>query len=248
MARKFIVNEKDITLLNEGIYKITGDEIKHVKAMRHCVSDVIIINNINFEITEINKKYIICRKLGEILENISRNVSVTLFQSFLKGDKMELVTEKSVEIGSKKIVPFFSTNTVVKLDDKTKIKRKDKLTKISLEAIKQCGRTDKFEVCEFVDFNTLLKIIEEYDICIFAYENEKKQLKDVINTIKNTKRIYKNIAIIIGPEGGFTENEVLRLNEIANVNTVSLGNIIQKAETAGIYLQSIITYEFEENI
>ena len=246
MARKFIVASTDIIKLSDLDFKIIGSEVHHIQVLRHKVGDVIIINNTNFEIVSIKKKDITVKKLGEIVDNISRNCNVTLFQSFLKSDKMEIVVQKAVEIGSKNIVPFFSSNTVVKLDNKTKIKRKEKLEIIALEAIKQCGRTDDVVINDFLLFNDVVEKVKGYDLCIFAYENETVNIKQVIQNIKNTKRIYNNIAIIIGPEGGFTSNEVSILKNIDNVHTVSLGDIILKAETAGIYVQSIVMYEFEK--
>ena len=246
MARKFIVASTDIIKLSDLDFKIIGSEVHHIQVLRHKVGDVIIINNTNFEIVSIKKKDITVKKLGEIVDNISRNCNVTLFQSFLKSDKMEIVVQKAVEIGSKNIVPFFSSNTVVKLDNKTKIKRKEKLEIIALEAIKQCGRTDDVVINDFLLFNDVVEKVIGYDLCIFAYENETVNIKQVIQNIKNTKRIYNNIAIIIGPEGGFTSNEVSILKNIDNVHTVSLGDIILKAETAGIYVQSIVMYEFEK--
>lgn len=245
MARKFIVDLKDINKAYDNDLKIIGNEVKHIKILRHKVSDIIIINNANYEIKEISKKFIVVTKLGDIVENISRNCDVTLFQSFLKGDKMEMVVQKATEVGSKNIVPFFSTNTVVKLDNKAKDKRKLKLETVAAEAIKQCGRTDEVKVLDFANFNEMLDSVLEYDVCIFAYEKETTSLKDVITKIKNDNNSAKNIAVIVGPEGGFTDEENTKLSGLDNVYTVSLGNIILKAETAGIYLQSIVMYEFE---
>lgn len=247
MARKFIVDLKDINKYHDNDLKIIGSEVKHINVLRHKISDIIIINNANYEIKDISKKYVIVTKLGDIEEDISRNCNVTLFQSFLKGDKMETVIREATEVGSKAFVGFFSTNTVVKLDSKAKIKRKLKLENVCLEAIKQCGRTDKINVFDFINFNDMLIGLKEYDVCIFAYEKENTSLKEVINNIKRqSEGMVKNIAVIIGPEGGFTEDESKRLKSLDNVYSVSLGNIILKSETAGIYLESIIMYEFEK--
>ena len=246
MARKFIVDDKDIIKLSDLDFKIVGNEVRHIQVLRHKINDVIIINNFNFEIVDISKKDITVKKLGEIVEKVQRNCNVTLFQSFLKGDKMDMVVQKAVEIGSNKVIPFFSSNTIVKLDNKAKIKRKEKLEIVALEAIKQCGRTDDVIINEPLNFNEMLENIKEYDLCIFAYEKETINIRNVIQSIKNTKRIYKNIAIIVGPEGGFTTLESEVIKKCENVHTVSLGNIILKAETASIFLQSIIMYEFDK--
>ena len=125
------------------------------------------------------------------------------------------------------------------------MKRYDKFVKISEESIKQCGRTDKININKFLDFNELSEVLSKHDFCIFAYENEDNLLKDVILKLKDKKIEYNDIAIIIGPEGGFNKTEVDTLASLDNVYVVSLGKRILRAETATINLISIIMYEFE---
>jgi 16S rRNA (uracil1498-N3)-methyltransferase len=149
-----------------------------------------------------------------------------------------------VELGVSKIVPFFSSNVVVKLDEKDRLKRQTKLQKIADEACKQCGRTDTVEVATFVNFKDLEKEFILEDKVFFAYEASKESLRVEINEAK--EKDLKNIGIVIGAEGGFTPKEAEELKEIENVAVVGLGERILRAETAALNLISIIIYEMEE--
>ncbi len=238
--------EKDITETNlRELYKLTGEELKHIQVLRFKIGDNIVVNNMECNILYISKDFLIVNKLKDIEEKGKPNVNITLYPAFLKSDKMDYLVQKVVELGVTSVVPFFCKNTIVKLEDKDRLKRQDKLQKICIEATKQCGRTDEVIVNEFLNFNDMLKIINKHDFCIFAYENETTSIKSVISNLKNENKNYKDIAIIVGPEGGFDFNEVELLKKNSNVYTVSLGERILRAETASINLISILMYEFD---
>ena len=245
MARRFIVNKEDIRYLPESDeYTIKGNEVKHIQVLRHDIGDNITINNEIYEITKIKKDEIILKYIKEApLKGIPK-VNITLYMAFLKSDKMDFVVQKAVEIGVKKIVPFFSSNVIVKLEEKDRIKRRQKLQKIADEACKQCGRMDIVEVEEFENFQELKNTIENEEKVFFAYEASEDSLKREINVTKENK--YSNIGIIIGAEGGFTPKEANELEKIENVSCVSLGKRILRAETAALNLLSILMYEMEE--
>lgn len=243
MARRFIVEDIDLKIEND-IVNVVGKEVKHINILRHNVGDTIIINEYICEILKIDKKEIVCKILKKAEERGVPSTKITLFQSLLKSDKMDYVIQKAVEIGVSKIYPMESKNIVVKLDVKDKIKKCERYNKISKEASKQCGRTDIVNVCDIIKFNeNAEEILKSYDAVLFAYEAEEKSLKTAVNKIKEDK--CKNIAIIIGPEGGFLEEEVEKFSKLPNVYTVSLGQRILRAETASLNLLSILIYELE---
>lgn len=267
MARQFIFKENDITEVSEAylndvpgfrcidknicisnqLYRLTGEELKHIHVLRYKVEDSIVINNMQCNILHISKDNVIVDKVKDLDEKGKPNISLTLYPAFLKSDKMDYLVQKAVELGTTDITPFFSSNTVVKLEDKDKSKRREKLQKIAIEATKQCGRTDEVNVHEFLNFNNLLNSILKYDFCIFAYEKEKLSIKSVINNLKKENTGYKDIAIVVGPEGGFTSKEANELSKISNVHIVSLGERILRAETASVNLITILMYEFDNN-
>lgn len=243
MARRFIVDDKDITKIGENKIQIVGKEVKHIQVLRHNIGDVIILNEYDCKIIDMKSHSIDL----EILQNTKPvgipNIDTTLYVGMLKNDKMDFVVQKAVELGVKNIVPFFSKNVVVKLDEKARIKRMEKLQIIANEACKQCGRTDSVTISSFENFKNIIDIQKKFDVSIIAYENDKTSLRDTISNIK--KENVKSVSIIIGAEGGFDKDEVDKLLENNKTVCVSLGSRILRAETAVLNLLSIVMYELD---
>lgn len=238
MARRFII-DKNIEIGEN--FEVLGEESKHIMVLRHKVGDKIFINDKICEIKEITKQSVSCVAIDQAEEKGVPNTKITLFQALLKSDKMEYVIQKSVEIGVYKVEPFVSKNVVVKLDEKDKIKKVERWNKISLEASKQCGRSDIVNIEPVNSFSEMLDKLNGFDLVIIAYENETNSLKDIIRESFGVK----NIAIIIGAEGGFEKSEVEEVLKKGKSVSVSLGDRILRAETASLNLLSILMYEFE---
>ena len=243
MANRFIVDDNNIEKLDKDVFLITGKEVKHIQVLRHNIGDTIIINEYVCKIENMKRDSITLNVLGLASKVGEPDTNLTLYIALLKGDKMDFVIQKAVELGCKKIVPFISRNVVVKLDEKAKEKKEEKFQKIADEACKQCGRTDNVTVSNIISFNEVLKTQKEYDVSLFAYENENMSIHEVFNNIR-TRNLDK-ISCIIGCEGGFDKLEAEELKKIENVMCISLGSRILRAETAAISLLSIITYELE---
>lgn len=245
MARRFIVKSNDFTVLDNDKFVISGSEVKHIQVLRHNIGDEIIINKFVCEITKMTKDTIELKYIKDAEEKGVPSIYITLYIAMLKNDKMDYVVQKAVELGVKNIVPFFSSNVIVKLDDKAREKRKQKLQVIADEACKQCGRTDVVQIESFINFNELVSKVEKNDINIFAYEGceDKNSLKETLKICCDNK--YKNIGCIIGAEGGFTDKEASELTANSTIKTVSLGSRILRAETACVNILSIVSYELE---
>lgn len=249
MARRFIVDKDNIEIMdNENdIFKICGKEVKHIQVLRHEIGDEIIVNDCIAKINQIRKDCILLEKLGNAPKVGIPNTHLTIYIAMLKNEKIDYVIQKATELGCSKIVPFFSKNTIVKLDEKSCKKRREKLQIIADEACKQCGRTDRVYVEDILYFNDIMQSIKDTDACIFAYEKSDSSLKNEIEKVKKLKKANEvyDISLIIGPEGGFDEKEANTLCDISNVYCVSLGSRILRADTAAINLISVIMYEFE---
>ena len=243
MARRFIVRDENIKESNGNIV-ISGEEVKHIQVLRFNVGDTIHINDAIYKIISMSRETVELEFIEKAQVLGVPNTNITLYMAFLKSDKMDFVVQKAVELGVSKIVPFFSSNVIVKLDEKDRLKRQTKLQKIADEACKQCGRTDTVEVTTFVNFKDLEKKFILEDKVFFAYEASKESLRVEINEAK--EKDLKNIGVVIGAEGGFTSKEADELKEIENVAVVGLGERILRAETAALNLISIIVYEMEE--
>ena len=173
------------------------------------------------------------------------SVRVTLFQGIPKQGKMETIVQKCVELGVHRIVPVFMDRTVVV--DRGKFGKKvERWNKVSAEAVKQCRRGIIPEVSEAVRMEDLLADRDlscEYDLVLFAYENETgTTIKDALQ--QADKSALQDVAVLIGPEGGFSDEEAAAITTGGGV-PVSLGRTILRTETAGMAALAMIMYELE---
>lgn len=169
---------------------------------------------------------------------------VTLFQGVPKGEKMELIIQKAVELGVYKIVPVITQRSVVQLDKKDREKKAERWSRISREAAKQCRRAYVPEVTPPINFDEVLQQREKYEAALLLYENEEKKcLKELLKCY--TISSIRDIVLFIGPEGGFSEHEVEKC-KFSGFDVAGLGKRILRAETAAISVLSIIMYEMGE--
>ena len=216
MPKFFVKNNQVINEEKEVI--ILGDDVNHIKnVLRLKQGDKIIVcntfnsKNYSSTIMQLEKDSIVC-EIEKELESIAESkVHLHILQGLPKAEKMELIIEKSVELGVKEITPVSMSRCVVKLDDKAKVKKVARWQKISEIAAKQSGRDIIPKINNVIVLENIYELLKNYDIVLVAYENEKDnslkkelmQLKENLDTKKNLK-----IAVIIGPEGGIEEREV----------------------------------------
>ncbi len=247
---KFFVRDEQI---EKDIIKVQGPDVNHIKnVLRQKVGDEIIICNSDREknylcdIEKIEKETIECKIVRE-LEDFKSNIKVTIMQGLPKKDKMDLVIQKSVELGCFDIQPVDMERCIVKYQEKDKKKKQERWQKIAEVAAKQCDRNFIPKVNSIISLKNICKILPEYDIVILAYEKEEKTtLKEALRKIK--EKYGENelkIAVIIGPEGGISPKEVETIKENDNVVTVTLGKRILRTETVALNVLSIIMYELE---
>lgn len=242
MSRFFIDKE---AISDEHII-ITGEDVQHIrKVLRMRQGEKLIacdMNGTDFEceIESINEKSVDTRILQRRESDTETPIKVTLFQGIPKSDKMELIIQKCVELGVYSIVPVKTERTVVKFENsKDEEKKQQRWQKIANEAAKQCNRGRLPEVNKPVGFNEALTAAKGYDLVLVPYENEEQQgLKQVLKS----KVDVKSIAFFIGPEGGFTEEEIAKSLDLGYLS-VSLGKRILRTETAGLTVLSILMYE-----
>ena len=248
---KFFVSSNQI---NGNLVTIVGQDVKHIKnVLRLKVDDNIEVCNkdtlVNFEcgISKIKEDEIECIIFREQASNSeSENIHINIFQGLPKHEKMELIIQKCVELGVKEITPTQMERCIVKLDDKNKLKKIDRWNKISETAAKQSGRDTIPKVNDIINIKNICNIVQDYDIVLLAYENEKENtLRNEIENLKLSKKEKLKIGIIIGPEGGLEEKEVEYLRN-AGAKVVTLGNRILRTETVAFVLTSIILYELSD--
>lgn len=251
MPRFFVKKEQ----IKENIITIIGEDVKHIKnVIRKQVGEKIEICNpdsektYSCEIIKIEENQIITQ-IEKELEEKENSIKVDIYQGLPKSDKMELIIQKSVELGANSIIPVNMKRCVVKIDPKSENKKIERWQKISESAAKQCGRNNIPEIKKIININDIVSLIKQYDTIIVAYENEKENyIKKELKKIKEKNSLKKelNIAIVIGPEGGFEENEVEKLKQ-NGAKIVTLGERILRTETVALNVLSVIMYEFDKS-
>lgn len=241
----FFVNEEQI--IQNNIY-ITGQDVNHIKnVLRMKLGEEIEINDgygnkyLGKILDMSNEKIIIDILLRE--ETITELPSeIHLFQGLPKGDKMELIVEKAVELGVKSIIPVETKRAIVKLDEKKKQKKIDKWNGVALTAAKQSARGVVPVVGPVLSMAEALEIGQTLDHVLVPYELAKG-MEDTRNAIDVIKK-GDSVGIFIGPEGGFDEDEIQKAL-ITGAKPISLGSRILRTETAGLTTLSILMYHLE---
>ena len=249
MPRFFVKNEQ----IKEKTIEIIGEDIKHIKnVLRKQIGDDIEIcdkdtkKSYICQIEKIEDKIILIKIVKELQSN-DNMIEVDIYQGLPKADKMELIIQKSIELGANAIIPVKMKRCVVKIDSKDEIKKITRWQKIAESAAKQSGRNEIPQIKNIVDIEKIIQLIDQYDKVIVAYENKKENtIKHELLNLKEKIRVNNKIkiAIVIGPEGGLEEKDVETLKQHGAVS-VTLGNRILRTETVALNILSIIMYELE---
>ena len=244
---KFFVNNEQVN--NETI-TIQGKDINHIKnVLRMKVGDTLPIcikdnqKDCIVEIKNISEEKITCEIIKYEQNNTEPNIQVSIFQGLPKSDKMELVIQKSVELGVYNIYPIEMARCVVQL--KNQDKKIARWQTIAEVASKQSGRSKIPKIENCMKILDICNIIPEYDSILVAYEEEKDNtLKTELQLLKEQNKKLK-IGIVIGPEGGLEHKEVEQLKS-SGAKVITLGNRILRTETVALNVLSNIIYEFEK--
>ena len=244
---KFFVNPENVS--GDSIL-IQGVDVNHIKnVLRLPIGKEILINDRqgnDYEciIKEISAEVVTAQIINHLANHTEPDVETVLFQALVKGEKMEFVIQKSIEIGVTKIVPIVTKRCVVKLESENKLNHKIvRWQKIAESAAKQSKRGIVPEIAMPMSFEEALKYASENlaERCI-PYENESSNhIKTYLRGLQG-----RSIGIFIGPEGGFTEEEVASA-EKQEVKSITLGRRILRSETAGLVTLANIMYELGDN-
>ena len=170
-------------------------------------------------------------------------LKITLFQGIPKQGKMETIIQKSVELGVSGIVPVFTARTVVSRNENF-AKKIERWQKVAGEAVKQCRRGVIPKIEKEILFSDMIDRFASgaFDVVLFPYENEDG--RSIKNALRNLNEKPQTLAIVIGPEGGFSDEEANALKS-AGADAVSLGKTVLRTETAGPASIAMVMYELE---
>ncbi len=247
MPRFFVRQEQ----IDNGIVRIVGEDAHHIsRSLRMAAGEMITVCDMqgneydceleSFEPTEVTAKIVESRHS----EN-EPAVYIRLFQALPKGDKLDSVIQKAVECGVSEIIPFESERCIVRIKSDSEDKKNQRRQRIAAEAAKQCGRSVIPEVKPSVCFASMLDMAKESELCLFCYEGDGTLPLGAIlkeEAEKNGGSLPKTVSIIIGSEGGFSQNEAQRCRE-AGMRMTGLGKRILRTETAsGFVLACIVCF------
>lgn len=228
---------------------ITGKDVNHIKnVLRMKIGEELSVSNgldgkeYRGIIEEFAENEVICSLAFVKEDGVELPSKVYLYQGLPKADKMELIIQKAVELGVYEIIPVATKRAVVRLDEK---KSKSKITRwqaISEAAAKQSKRAIIPQIADVISLKEALKDCHKAQIKVIPYELAEgmEKTKQIISSLKPGE----DVAIFIGPEGGFDESEIeVAINE--GVTPITLGKRILRTETAGFTILSWIMYQLE---
>lgn len=225
-----------------GTFRLVGEDAAHIaKSLRMRLGETLILchDGVDYicKIVDFEKNSVLVELVSVQSCEAEPKVAVTLFQGLPKGDKMDLIVQKAVEVGVCAIVPTLTRRCVSRPDEKTLQKKVQRWQKIALEAAKQSGRGIVPKVLDVQDFSQTVTLSAQKEQAILFYEADGVPLKSILQQ-------PKSVSIFIGPEGGFEEEEV-KLALESGVNICSLGHRILRTETAAIVASALTVYESE---
>lgn len=244
---RFFVKQEQIDMEEKKIH-ITGSDVNHIKnVLRMRQGETILISagdNLEYTclVSEMEAEEVIAdisyvQKVGMELPS-----KIYLFQGLPKSDKMEMIIQKAVELGVYEVIPVSTARAVVKLDAKKEASKQKRWQTIAESAAKQSKRMVIPEIHSVMKFSEAVNYAEELDIRFIPYE--------LAENMAHTKKLFEqiepgqSIGIFIGPEGGFTPEEIeLAMNH--QVQPITLGKRILRTETAGMTVLSILMFLLE---
>ena len=229
--------------------KLEGDEFHHcVNVLRLQSGDpVVIFDGLGMEIQtsikDISKKvaYLDLNNQERIISP-TRKTKIALAQAIPKGKNMDLIIEKGTELGVNHIYPFISERTIIRLNQSDSIKKQEKWQRVAIEACKQSGQNWLPKVEQPQKLLSMIdSLIHEFDLVLIAsLQPAAKHLKQIL--LNRTTKHPESILILIGPEGDFTLSETAKAIG-AGAESMTLGPITLRTETAAIYSLSIVAHE-----
>ena len=228
---------------------ITGNDVNHIKnVLRLKIGEEIAVKNgvdgreYRCGIEAFTQDSVICALRFIREEGVELPSKIYLFQGLPKADKMELIIQKSVELGVFEVIPVTVKRCVVKLDEKKAAAKVNRWQSIAEAAAKQCKRGIIPVVKKPVSMKEAVDYARGMDVKLIPYElaDDMAHTKKIIEAV----RPGESVAVFIGPEGGFEESEVAEALA-AGIEPVTLGKRILRTETAGLAVLSWLMYHLE---
>ena len=243
---RFYIEQNQI---HDDYITIEGSDVNHIKnVLRMKVGEAMILcdgqgTDYHCTIDTLSNDFIQAKVVEVEDTQTELPAKIYLFQGLPKKDKMELIIQKAVELGVYQIVPVMMKRSVVKLDDKKKEQKKlERWQSIATSAAKQSGRGIIPEVVPVMSYKEAIAMAKEMEYKVLPFEHAEgmEETKKIIKEVQGKK----TVAVFIGPEGGFEDDEVAYAME-AGIKPITLGKRILRTETAGLTILSVLMFELE---
>lgn len=242
MPKFFVLPEK----VRDNKILIDSDDVIHItRVLRMGMGDEILVcdsrgTDYEAKISEISDKSIICDIISENKSQTEADIELTLYQGIPKAAKMDLIIQKTTELGITRIVPVEMQRCVVKLENrKAEEKKACRWQKIAEEAAKQSGRGKIPEISMPISLKEAIEEMSSLDLSFVPYECEEQNL---LKPLLQNNTEAKTAGFLIGPEGGFDISEI-ELIKAKGIPSVTLGKRILRTETAGLAVAAMVMYE-----
>lgn len=251
--QRYFVSEEN--WYDDGVM-LTDDFHHIIRVMRYQIDDMITCVHPNKQIAlckiiniDEEKQIVHTSIIDWLHDDVELPVEVTILQSLPKGNKLELIIQKGTELGATRFILFQSERSIVKWDERKTNNRLQRYRKIAKEASEQSKRNVIPTVDYVANINEFLNEYTHKNVLkLIAYEEEAKENKAPSLTKQLSKlNEGETLAICIGPEGGFSTNEISFFKK-NGFSPVRLGKRILRTETASLYALAAISYHFEELI
>ena len=243
MPRFFVPSEN----FSEGFVTVSGEDAFHIaRALRMAVGDSITVCDMHgseylCRLSRIRDDACECEILSKSEGKTESPVYISLYMAYPKGDKLETVTQKAVELGASEVIAFESSRCIKKPKPEKAEKELLRLKRIAEEAAKQCGRGRLVKVLPSLSFSEMIDAASKADAVLFCYEGDgTRSLKEVLDSLGEVK----SIAVIVGAEGGFSLSEADLIRQ-SGAYAVNLGPRILRCETAPSYVLASLSYKYE---
>jgi 16S rRNA (uracil1498-N3)-methyltransferase len=228
---------------------IDGEEARHIlSVLRYGPGDKIDVvdgcgNKFNALISKVSRYTLEANILSRTQMENEPGCHVALAQAVCRQERMDFLVEKATEIGISSIIPITTEKGLIKISGSSKGKRKiDRWRRIAIAAMKQSLRTVLPEISEVTEFDNLLKRFSRYELCLIAsLEEDSKRLTEC----KQLEKGLKKVLLIVGPEAGFTEEELSQA-KARGALPISLGTRRLRTETTGVLFSSLVLHRLAD--
>lgn len=240
----------ETTQITEDQIRILGKDVNHMKNVLRMkpgeeirVTDSETSKSYYCEVAELYEETVVCHILTEEEEGSELPVRIYLFQGLPKADKMELIIQKAVELGVYQIIPTACRRCVVKLDPKKEKTKLARWQQIAEAAAKQSKRSLIPEIMPVISLREAFARSQKMQVRLIPYERAEgmEKTREILKGI----RLGDEVAVFIGPEGGFEEAEIEEAMK-AQIKPVTLGKRILRTETAGMTVLAFLLYQLEQ--